>query len=64
MEFSRQEYYSGKPFPSPGDLPDQGIKFRSPAMQEDSSPSEPYGKPKYDHAEVQRQAGGEMDDRG
>ena len=35
----------------------------SPAMQEDSLPSEPYGKPKYDHAKVQRQAG-ERDDRG
>jgi len=39
--FSRQEYWSGLPFPSPGDLPDPGIKPRSPALQEDSSPSEP-----------------------
>ena len=36
MEFSRQEYWSGLPFPSPGDLPDPGIKSRSPALQADS----------------------------
>ena len=41
MEFSRQEYWSGLPFPSPGDLPDPGIKPRSPALQVDSLPSEP-----------------------
>ena len=35
-EFSRQEYYSGLPFPSPGDLPDPGIKSRCPALQADS----------------------------
>ena len=46
MEFSRQEYWSGWPFPSPGDLPDPGIEPRSPAMQVDSLPSEPPGKPK------------------
>ena len=45
MEFSRQEYWSGLPFPSPGDLPHPGIKPRSPALQEDSLPSEPPGKP-------------------
>ena len=39
--FSRQEYWSGLPFPSPGDIPDPGIKPRSPALQEDSLPSEP-----------------------
>ena len=33
MEFSRQEYWSGLPFPSPGDLPDPGIKPGSPALQ-------------------------------
>ena len=33
MEFSRQEYWSGLPFPSPGDLPDSGIEPRSPALQ-------------------------------
>ena len=45
MEFPRQEYWSGSPFPSPGDLPDPGIKPRSPALQEDALPSEPPGKP-------------------
>ena len=45
MEFSRQEYWSGLPFPSPGDLPDPGIKPRSPALQTDSLPSELPGKP-------------------
>ena len=45
MEFSRQEYWSGLPFPSPGDLPDPGIKPRSPAMQAAALPSEPPGKP-------------------
>ena len=44
--FSRQEYWSGLPFPSPGDLPDLGIKLRSPALQVDSLPCEPLGKPK------------------
>jgi len=43
--FSRQEYWSGLPFPPPGDLPDPGIKPRSPALQADSLPSEPPGKP-------------------
>ena len=46
MEFYRQEYWSGLPFLSPGDLPDPGIKPRSPALQADSSPFEPPGKPK------------------
>ena len=41
MEFSRQKYWSGLPFPSPGDLPDPGIKLRSPALQADALPSEP-----------------------
>ena len=39
------EYWSGQPFPSPGDLPDPGIEPRSPELQADSSPSEPLGKP-------------------
>ena len=39
MRFSRQEYWSGLPFPSPGDLPDSGIKLRSPILQADSLPS-------------------------
>ena len=45
MGFSRQEYWSGLPFPSPGDLPDPGIKPRSPALQADTLTSEPLGKP-------------------
>ena len=47
MGFSRQEYWSGLPFPSPGYLPNQGIEPRSPAMQADTLTSEPPGKPKY-----------------
>ena len=46
MEFSRPEYWSGKPFPSPGDLPNPGIEPRSPALQADSLPAEPAGEPK------------------
>ena len=45
MKFSRQEYWSWLPFPSPGDLPDPGIEFRFPVLQADSLPSEPPGKP-------------------
>ena len=45
MGFSRQEYWSGLPFPSPGDLPNPGIEPRSPALQTDALPSEPPGKP-------------------
>ena len=41
MEFSRQEYWSGLPFPFSGDLPDPGIEPRSPALQADSLLSEP-----------------------
>ena len=41
MGFSRQEYWSGLPFPSPGDLPDPGIKPGSPTLQAESLPSEP-----------------------
>ena len=44
-EFSRQEYWSRLPFPSPEDLPDPGIEPRSPALQADSLLSEPSGKP-------------------
>ena len=43
--FSRQEYWSGLPFPSPGDLPDPGIKPSFPTLQEDSLQTEPPGKP-------------------
>ena len=45
-EFSRPEYWSGQPFPSPGDLPNSGIKPRSPTLWTDSLPAEPQGKPK------------------
>ena len=45
MEFSMQEYWSGSPFPSPGDLPNPGIEPRFPALQADSLPSEPPGRP-------------------
>ena len=43
---SRPECQSGQPFPSPGDLPNPGIKPRSPTLQADSLPSEPQGKPR------------------
>ena len=51
MELSRQEYWSGLPFPSPGDLPDPGVEHASPALQVVSRivgrffTSEPVGKP-------------------
>ena len=44
MEFSRPEYWSGYPLPSPGDLPNPGIEARSPALQADSLPTELPGK--------------------
>ena len=46
MEFSRQEYWSGLTFPSPGDLPNPGIEPRSPALQTDAVLSEPSRKSK------------------
>ena len=45
MGFSRQEWWSGLPFPSPGDLPGTGIEPGSPELQADALPSEPQGKP-------------------
>jgi len=45
MNFSRQEYWSGLPFPPPGDLLNPGIQPRSPALQRDFLSSEPAGKP-------------------
>ena len=45
--FSRQEYWIRLPFPSPGDLPNPGTELRSPALQADSLPSEPPGKPQF-----------------
>ena len=50
MGFSRLEYWSGLPFPSAGDLPGPGIKPKSPALQVDSLPSEPPGKPSGEQA--------------
>ena len=47
MEFPRQEYQSGLPFPSPGGLPDPGIKPKSPSLEGRFSTTEPLGKPKY-----------------
>ena len=46
IEFSRPEYWSGLPFPSPGDLPDPGIEPESPALHTDSLSAEPQGKPR------------------
>ena len=46
MEFSRPEYWNEQPFPSPGDLPNPGIKPRSPASQADSLPAEPQKSPR------------------
>ena len=43
VEFSRQEYWSGLPFPSPGDLPHPGIEPKSPTLRADALPSEPPG---------------------
>ena len=47
MGFSRQEYWSGLPFPSPGDLRDPGIEPESPALADGFFTSEPPGMPKY-----------------
>ena len=46
MEFSRPGYWSGSPFPSPGDVPNPGKEPRSPALQGDSLPAKPQGKAK------------------
>ena len=45
MGFSTQEYWSGLPFPSPGDLPDPGIESVSPALAAEFFTTEPPGKP-------------------
>ena len=53
MEFFRTECWSGQPFPSPGNLPNPRIEPRFPALQADSIPAEPQGKPKYgDRGEI------------
>ena len=57
MGFSRQEYWNGLPFPSPGDLLDPGIEPESPALQVDSSPTELQGESifgKYSHKNSNR----------
>ena len=46
-EFFRQEYWNGLPFPPPGDLPNTGIKPRSPVLQADFLPPEPQGNPSH-----------------
>ena len=51
-EFSMQEYWSGLPFPSPGDFPNPGIEPGSPALQADALPSEPPGKFIYVKTEI------------
>ena len=53
MGFSRQEYWSGLPFPSPGDLPNPGIEPRSPAFQADALTPEPPGKPRDEYKEME-----------
>ena len=57
MEFSRQEYWSELPFHSPGDLPDPGVKPRSPTLQADSLLSEPPGKPSTTIYKIDKQQG-------
>ena len=47
MGFSRQEYWNGLPFPSPGSLPNPGIEPGSPELQTDTLLSEPQGSPVY-----------------
>ena len=49
MEFSRQEYWSGLPFPSPGDFPNPGIEHLSPALAGGFFTSKPPGKPDFLH---------------
>ena len=55
LEFSRQEYWHGLPFPSPGDLPNPGIEPGSPPLQEDYLPSEPPRKPLYNYYNMRNQ---------
>ena len=54
MGFPMQEYWSGLPFPSPGDLPNPGTEPESPAMQADSLPTELQGKLTEEHGGVQK----------
>ena len=55
MEFSRQEYWSGLQFPSPGDLPDLRIKPMFPALAGGFSTTEPPGKPIYIYIYIERE---------
>ena len=64
VEFSRQEYWSGLPCPPPGDLPNPGFEPKSPALQADSLPSEPPGKPKNTGMGSLSLAPGELPDPG
>ena len=63
MEFSRQEYWSGEPFPSPGDLSNSGIKHGSPALQMDFLLSEPPGKPLYSRGNIMYKHANQLTDR-
>ena len=54
IEFLRQEYWNGLPFPSPRDFPEPGIEPGSPALQADSLPSEPPGKTKWPKSKTLR----------
>ena len=57
MGFSRQEYCSGLPSPSPGDRPNPGIEPQSPALQAEPLPTEPPGKPRNPYLKGQQQCG-------
>ena len=54
MGFSRQEYWSGLPFPSPGDLPDPGIEPRTPALQADSYQLSYKGRPMQYYSDIKK----------
>ena len=58
MGFSRQEYWSGLPFPSPGDLPNPGTEPGSPALQADALPSEPPGEGLWGYHQMHKLGGG------
>ena len=61
MGFPRQDYWSGLPFPSQGELPDPGFKPGSSALQAHSLPSEPRGKPPCMGVEGKQQTGADPD---
>ena len=62
--FSRQEYWSGLAFPSPGDLPDPGIEPRSPTLEADALTSEPPGKPEHNLKLLQESKAGSTREQG